>query len=508
MPQGTDTQPVKKAPVSLRDLSLGTVLIASSAAYRPLIFWAENAWDLAAPLSVFASAAASFLIAVAALFLLARAGFRVLPTAYVLSGLIFIMFGWYNLPIAPPPIWLVAWAAGSIAIYRVGSDQRLKPVAIVFLALLLFAPAVQVAIQHYQQRIPYPLAQVAPPVTARATGMVEDVVILIVDSYPMLEVAREWFAHDVGGLEADLDANGFAYEEIAWSHNTFTGLSVPSIVQLDQVVDESPKGAWGNRKSSYEIVRGDNFVSGTLQNAGFQYTHIEGGWDGTVCGSTVDVCLPSPWLDESNWNLLQPSVLGPIFDRQLGSMEAHSTSKTTDHIVSLHLFDDGKYDYVYAHFMLPHVPYVVDAECRVVPAKERADRIPHEALRRQLTCVDSLLSGVVTGFGENTAVLITGDHGTGSGDPEGSSEEWTDAQIAERLGVLLAHRLPSGCADPESNTNLEVMRAIMACAVQADIPASNAAFMLGANEPVEVERERLMRIEDQLRRGVLRGPES
>lgn len=488
-----------------RDLLWGMTLIAGACLYRPLVFWAENAWDLASPEDVFATTSIGVLAGWAILYVLTRASLPPLPTSIPIAGLSFIAFNWAQTGILNPWFWVGLVGAASVAAYSFLTEKTLRRISVVALALLVAAPAFQVMLQHYQQRVSYPLNPISQPAEVSPTGAVEDVLVVIVDSYPMLAVADEWFDHDTKPLETRLTRAGFDVARVAWSHNTFTGLAVPSILQLEQMANASPKGSWGNLSTNYQLARGGNFTAKTLKEAGYTYTHIEPGWDGAVCGPVVDNCLETVWLDESNWNLLAPSVLGSFFNSQFGSVEAGSTLRTVNHLTRLSIFDDGNHDYVYSHLMLPHIPYVVDADCSVLPPRDRNDGShTHRPLRRQLQCVDSLLSQVVESVGKRTAVLISGDHGTGLGEPsQSASEGWTDAHVAERLGVLLAYKLPFGCREPVSQTNIYVMRSIIQCAVHADVPTETAKFMLGAQQPTEIEPERLARIEDSLVSGQL-----
>jgi hypothetical protein len=483
------------------------LLIAGAALYRPLILWAENAWDLANPEQVFFIPGVALVIGIVLLGTVTWMGFRVLPVGFTVAALLFVMFHFHTLSWVPGGIWTVIVLTLGAFAHRAASDQFLDRLATIALALAVIAPVLQVGIQHVTHRHSYPLANVAEGVPAEPSGTVEDVLVVVVDSYPMLAVAEQWFGHDPSLLVRNLLEAGFEIERISWSHNTFTGLAVPSIFQLEQVADASPKGTWGNRRTSYDIAGGDNFVANSLRNAGFRYTHIESGWEGGKCRQ-VDACLESTWLDEAAWNLLSPSVLGGLLTSKYGSMDVPNTLRAVEHLTDLKLFGDGHHDFVYAHLMLPHAPYVVDETCGVLPTTTRTSIGQQMRLRFQLSCVDSLLSDIALKVGETTAVMITGDHGTGMGGQVGArSADWSDADIAERLGTLLAYKLPNECDGPPTPTNVYTMRAIMDCAVDADLPSKPTDFLLGADEPVSVEADRLKSIGYLLEVGTLEGPD-
>lgn len=487
---------------------LGVSLVAGGIFYRPLVFWAKNAWDLAHPENVFLTASVGLAIALLLFFVLVAFGVREIPAGFIVSGVFLVLFNYHVTPLVPGVVWLVVIVAIGTFLHSSVSDQTNIYLVTVLLVFMMLAPAIQVAVQHVSHRIPYPLAEVQSPVAARATGSVEDVLVVIVDGYPMLSVADHWFGHNTELLRRGLTEAGFQVPKVSWSHNTFTGLAVPSILQLDQVADDSPKGSWGNRQTNYEIIGGESFVVETLRRAGFQYIHIEGGWNGAAC-TTVDVCLKSSWLGEANWNLLATSIFADAMVERYGSMPAANTIHVVDHLTNLDAFDDNEPHLVFAHMFLPHAPYVVDSGCNVVPTEDRvrSDNEYHR-IRKQLECVDSLLLDVVESLDRDTAVLIAADHGTGEGGQVGSPfENWSDADIAERLGALLAYRIPERCSEPEEPTNVYAMRAIMECTVVADLPTEPVRFLIGADQPEWVTSEQVSAIATRLAEGSLSGPD-
>ena len=281
--------------------------------------------------------------------------------------------------------------------------------------------------------------------------------------------------------------------------------AIPSILELKPVVDAGPTDPWGNRLSTYELLRGDNLVAFSLRSAGYEYFHIEGGWDASTCGN-VDVCFRAPWLDEITWNMLIPSVLGGWLDSTYGSFTVPATLATTRNLLDLEdRFDNGEHDYVFAHLALPHAPYVVDSECEVIGKRpqsfesEGGSGLESNAFQSQLLCVDSLIQSIAGIAGARTAVMIAADHGPASGGQVGSPPQtWTDADIVERFGVLLVYRLPQGCNSPDAATNIAVMRAIMVCAVDMEMPENNGRYLIGAVDPEWVDLDRMNAIQESL----------
>jgi hypothetical protein len=302
----------------------------------------------------------------------------------------------------------------------------------------------------------------------------------------------------------------------AWSQHTFTAPSVSALLELHPVIDEGPPEPWGNLGSFYTITRGDSFVSRTLRNAGFTYTHFESGWDVTTCGEEVDRCVASLWIDETVAGFIDSSALGEWVEGRLGNYLVKATLHTTEGLVRLghDLARNGSHDYVFAHLALPHDPPVVNETCEFEQERAREDELfldgmisveeRRGAIADQMACVDSLIQDIANIVGPSTAMIITGDHGSGTGGqiPQAPSE-WTDSDVAERFGIFLAYHLPSECPQPDDAISTLVMRAIVSCAVDVGLPSEKPGHLVGLADPEWVEPSRMQDIKLRVAAGSL-----
>jgi hypothetical protein len=422
-----------------------------------------------------------------------------------LGGLTLLVMSWERLPqhlgLALTILVLTFIFIGQ----KANAPNLLDGLGIVFLMAGGLVPMVQLVTAHISDTQPYPLADLRDPVSVNASGQVEDVVVLIVDTYPNLTFAESKLAHDPGPLVAGLEGNGLVVAANAWSRHTFTSVSVSSILELQSVIEPGPKGPWENRSSLFRILRGDNFVSRTLQSAGFGYTHIASGWDGTTCGPTVDRCVASPWLDDQVHLLLSSTIAAdwvknrhPFLSGTLNT--AIELGEQLDSLQS-----NRSHDYVFAHFMLPHDPVLVDEDCD--PATTPDDTSPDVAQRisatsAQMSCVDRLLRAVTEELDSDTALLLTGDHGTSTNDQVAvDGAHWSDQDIAERFGVLMAYKLPVGCDTPSTADPIVAMSALLACSVGQEFEAPPAAYLIGYEDVVLVDGDRMARIQSEVASG-------
>ena len=504
----SDTEEAQEPASRRAELALGLGLLVASSLYRALVLWADNAWEVAGPGKLLLLSLAVAFVASIPYFVLVRGGVGPAPSGIAVAALVLAVMNWHRL--APTPwLWLGVALMLSWLVQRFAAAEAQRALLIIGIATLLVAPLAQVGLAHVQRSEPYPIGELAERRPAEATGLVEDVLVVIVDSYPTLTLAERWFGHDASAIGDRLTDRGFVVESSAWSPYTFTGLTVPSLLELQPIVEPGPKGGWGHRMSTYSIIRGDSLVAATLTSAGFEYTHIESGWHAGACGD-VDVCLESTWIDEETWELLRPGIAATYMDDRLGSHAVANSKQVVDHLEGIKAnFGDGERDFVFAHMLLPHAPVVVDSECAVVERAARTDEAaPFEArLSAQLACADTFIERIAELVGPSTAVIITGDHGTASlGQNSKPPVEWSDADIAERLGVFLAYRLPAGCTPPGDAVNLDVMRAIMSCAVNMELPERDGRFMIGANEPLIVDSDRMVRIRGGVEAGTISPP--
>lgn len=478
-------------------------IVASAVLYRPLTFWADNAWDLLSPLEIFTPVALEFVLGMVVLFLLAALpGVRPLLVALAVGWVILIVFNWGELSL----VGFLTLSGVTLAVFSAFTFDRLSPsrATVVILAFGLLAPLVTLVNAHVSNNTSYPLDSPAALPLAETSDGSGDILLLVLDEYPMAEVAEAWFGHDMSPLLALLRDEGFETPRVSWSHNTYTSVAVPAMLDLIQVVDPTSVGDWDHLKKNYETIRGANFTVQALKSAGFRQIHVESGWNGDDCGAP-DECLRTSWLDEATWLLLEPSLFHPLIEDRFGSWIAWTSMTTVENLLETDAFRNNTRDFVYAHLLLPHTPEVVDEECKVLDPR---DRLPqHDGISPQLTCVDALVAQVLETIPADTTVVITGDHGTATrGQHHRNPSDWDDDDIAERLGTFLAYRLPDGCPEPNLPTNVSVMRSVVGCATGTVLPAEARGFVLGLKNPTEVPIERLVAIEAKLRDGGLVDP--
>jgi hypothetical protein len=146
----------------------------------------------------------------------------------------------------------------------------------------------------------------------------------------------------------------------------------------------------------------------------------------------------------------------------------------------------GAPKFVFAHVLLPHMPYYLDASCHTLahpiqPEQEDGaspeQRAAHLA---QMRCVDGMVLDVVTTLLRDSRtppiILVVGDHGTRFTYPRFSERPHSlpAAFMRERFGPLGAFYLPAGgdSAFTGSVSLVNVMGNVLRYYFGADIPPS------------------------------------
>jgi hypothetical protein len=490
-----------------RDLILAVGVVAAASFYRPLTFWAVNVSDLSSPVKPLTLASIFLIAGLAVLILLGAFGVDPLPAGLAVGGLLTLAMTWRLFDavaagILALMIVAIAWGAQGARRSRLAWWLAFGMVAVFGLA-----PVITLAVRQVHESMS---SMDSGPIVGSpgvATGRVEDVVVVVVDSYPNLRIAEAWFGHEPSELVSMLHSQGFTVPPSAWSQHTFTSLSVSSMLQMARVIEPGSTSEWRDRSSLWRILRGDNRVARSLQSAGFEYTHIESGWDGTSCGPTVDHCIPAPWFDEKAWVLLQPTLLGEWVENRnhvyTGTM---STAKALEEKLP-ELLTNGSHDFVFAHFLLPHAPFLVEGDCRLRADSGRPEELPGLRILAadQMACVDRLLESALLSVDDDTALLLTGDHGSSTGGQIGKDpDDWSDADIAERFGVFMAYALPDSCAKPTLPDPAVTMAAILACALEGRFDTPSPRYLIGMDGPVAVDPERMARIQAEVAAGSLK----
>lgn len=310
-----------------------------------------------------------------------------------------------------------------------------------------------------------------------------DVVLLILDGYAGNEVLEQTFAFDNTDFGNDLEELGFEVAEGSWANYSFTYGALATMLNMDYVFDTGDIA-----ESEVALMRssmsGDPALYRLFHTAGYEVAFAENAWGGSYCGGAVDLCWRDGLAERALWNLGRMTIIAPLLDSRPHPFNTSSFDnlRRLPEIVEADR-TEGVPRLTVAHVILPHPPLLLDASCK---RQSDQDRRPlrvsdSDALERrrpyfveQLMCTNTMvlqsLRTILSANGD-TIVMITGDHGSELTHPEDTPiEEWTDDEVAHRMKIFSAYRLPGceGLIYPRI-TPVNGIRLAANCAIEANL---------------------------------------
>lgn len=335
---------------------------------------------------------------------------------------------------------------------------------LVLLPLLLFGCGFVVVRQvELERQRPEPGLSF-PAFRGTATAESPDVWHIILDRYANSATLRSVYRYDNKPFLDALRARGFAVREAAFSNYQRTGHSVNSTLNGSYLDALSGRMA-GNQDDWVPIYRAltDNAAMRFFEAQGYQTVHAGSWWNPIRRSRVADRNVNFRAIPELGRLVLDGSVLGKAMaalDLPYGDGRADQCLRAKAKFRALReLARDPTRKYVLAHFLVPHPPFVLNADgsCRSLAEAEKATRRDNYvgqvryANGEAIGLIDAILAGP-----RPAVILLHGDEGPWPAAFAGDERflgadtkpvDWTkasDAEVLEKLGILLAVRSPEG----------------------------------------------------------------
>ena len=351
------------------------------------------------------------------------------------------------------------------------------------LLLLGFALFMTVSVAAQQLKLesvrPDAASQFAP-LDGRAAANSPDVWQILFDRYASEPVLAERYGFDNRPFLAELRNRGFAVGEDRFSNYQRTAHSVAATLNgtdLDRLAAsiEGPQNDW---VPIYRAIS-DNQAGRFFERNGYRTTFAGTWWSPTrALGAQHNINYRS--LPELGRHLLDQSAPGALLrwaGLPYGDGRAEQCTREKAKFDELRRLAvrPGRH-YVFAHFLVPHPPFVLAADGRCKPLDEArrtsrrdnyVDQIAYSN-REVLRLIDSILSGP----GEEVIVIhsdegpwpepfVGNEHALGR-DPV--SVDWRNvdsARLREKMGILMAIRGPSGPPRTVPDSPVQIYPAIL-----------------------------------------------
>jgi hypothetical protein len=394
-----------------------------------------------------------------------------------LAIVLFFYFGhaWYLVgPFLPNRIPLVAaWGfiavAGAALIVRGGSWVQAANRYLSAVAALLVAVNV-VRIGAFALSVSWsPATSIPPGIAAEVPANPRNVYFIVLDRYASNHTLEELYGYDNSGFLSALRQRGFVVAEESWANYARSGLSLLSTLTMDYLDGDALARSDPDPPDFTPVhvaLRGSLPVPQTLKALGYTYVHIGNYWAPTAENVDADVVYryrAGSELSASLWGTTALMLLSPL-DPQ--GDDADTIQLFNDYVRQHTLFAFDSLEavanrdtptYVFAHFVVPHPPYVFDIDGSVPTEEERAQRSEREEYVRQLQWTNRRILGVLDRLldvpdGNEPIIILAADEGPFP-PPFADSEEtfdWLRAspeQVQQKYGILNAFHLPD--VDPD-----------------------------------------------------------
>jgi hypothetical protein len=448
------------------------------AAFPVLFLFAENAEQEVTLAPLWLPLAVSVAGALVALLLLAAA-FRDWNRGAVLATALVILFfsfghawnligGFFMQRWIMGAVWAALALAAAVLVLRGG--RWLVPAGrFLNIAAILLVAFNVVRVANYASASAAAAATVTPAaaVPLHAPDPLPDVYYIILDRYAGADTLRTVYGFDNEPFLKALEQRGFVIARHAWANYFKTALSLYSSLSMEPI----SKARLGESKPPYDFtsifaaLRDHLAVPSSLKAIGYHYIHLGNYWEPTSYNVDADVDLrfqdsaefTSALLATTYWSAVVPPA------SESGEDDGEATSsRDLARETTLYTFDrladsverPGP-NFVFAHILLPHPPYVFGPRGEALTEEEAGQQIEKVkyvwqvqfANAKVLAAIDRLLSDPT-----DPIIVLQADEGPW---PRAFSLnetgfQWlhaSDALIAQKFGILNAVHLPNG-VDP------------------------------------------------------------
>lgn len=312
-----------------------------------------------------------------------------------------------------------------------------------------------------------------------------DIYLIVLDRY-----GSDWSIEHRFGIPGDalpdwLATQGFQVYPGARANYRATDFSLASMLSMRMLDEYSavPGRESGDRTYARSRLERPE-VAAFLKDNGYAYYQL-GSWYGpTQTNELVDVTLT--WNEDTEFEaVLRESTMLPLIDRFLGRTEGEGDEYRDDARSAVHfqfrqlqrLPSVPGRKFVFAHILLPHPPYIFDADGGMV-VTATAETVPERELYQQQLAytdgqvratVEALLAGPAD---QDPIIVIMGDEGPFLCRNVDCVND-SDRRLGIRFGALAAYYLPDQPQGlfPDDHSHVNTFRRILSAYFGADLPA-------------------------------------
>jgi len=317
-----------------------------------------------------------------------------------------------------------------------------------------------------------------------------DVYYIILDRYAGSTALEETYDFDNEPFLTALEERGFDVARHAHSNYIKTPLSLASSLNMDLLDTDALKAEateGKDREPIHRVLREHLVVPTALKELGYRYVHVGNWWTPSATNVDADRTFHYEGQDEFSTVLAQTTLL-----RAFNEPDSAPTDPWDWRVLRAHtLYGLDRLDeiattpgpkYVFGHLLLPHDPYVFNADGSFTGREQVAELGKPESYRRQLSYANSRMLALVDRIlaeSEDAVIMLQGDEGPFPA--RYRADEWrfdwrdaTDEELEEKFGILFAMRVPGADLEAEgfhdAITPVNAFRIIFNARFGTDLP--------------------------------------
>jgi len=353
----------------------------------------------------------------------------------------------YWLPVLAVLLCVISWLIVRSRSRLAGVTRFINTTIGVLMALSLFGVA-RYHIQLLSQNGRLETPDNVPATTGSKLGYQPDIYYIILDGYASQHTLTRIYDFDNSAFLDTLRGYGFYIADSSFANYAFTPSSLASSLNMEYVnyIADNASDDAVRYSASYRLVRNAKVVR-YLKSLGYRYILLRSGFTATNSSPLTDVTVRCGNYNEFIKVLIHTTVL-QFVEKHLIFLEwqRDNIRGGLEYLQTKAPALPGP-KFVFAHILIPHSPFIFDAEGRPL----EPDNIllgqniwqPRQGYIEQMKYLNGQVVGIVASILKNSLqspiIIIQGDHGPASLDYLGDPG---DEFLSERMMILNAYHLP------------------------------------------------------------------
>jgi len=305
-----------------------------------------------------------------------------------------------------------------------------------------------------------------------------DIYYIILDQYPRADILREQYDHDNSEFLDHLRSKGFYVASQSYANYPRTWVSLASSLNMEHLHHLMEQGGSSGitRRIVFPRIR-DHLVGRYLKEIGYRYVHMGSWWNPTMRSPLADENVNLYALPEFAGVVYSQTILSPIL-WHFGAYDVRRAQweRVRHKLAVLATIPDMPGPvFTFAHFLLPHRPYVFRSDGSFLTLGSARKLSRQASIRGQVqfinTALRKLIDRLLSASHPAPIIILQADEGPYPDAPPDFLRA-TPRQLQEKMAILNALHLPGFPMDKlyPSITPVNTFRSVFDHYFGADLP--------------------------------------